>query len=162
MDKFDKLIFGEFLDFSMEKCYVRKDGCVIWVKVMVLVMSVIRGLFLLVISVVEDIMEVRVVEQVCWDVECCFELVVVIVELGFWEWDVVNYQVYLLLMWKQQFGYEDYELLNCLKEIVFCLYFEDFLCVWDYIICYIEQLVLEFRIDYWLCYCDGSYCWFVV
>ena len=160
-DEFAKLTTGEISSFSMEKRYLRKDGRIIWVRATVSVVRDARGSPSLAISVVEDTTETKRAEQKRRDAERRLELAVGIAELGFWEWDVINHQVYLSPLWKKQLGYADHELQSRPDVAESRLHPEDLQRVRDYTARYIEQPESDFRLDYRLRHRDGSDRWFV-
>jgi diguanylate cyclase (GGDEF)-like protein/PAS domain S-box-containing protein len=160
-EDFARLTAGEITAFTMEKRYVRKDGRIIWARATISAVGGEAGPPRFAISVIEDTTEAVNAEEARRDVERRLELAVSIAELGFWEWDVSNHQVYLSPMWKKQLGYEDQELRSCPEVARARVHPEDRARVADYVARYLEQREPEFRIDYRLRHRDRHYRWFV-
>lgn len=158
-EQFTKLLSGEISTFRMDKRYVRKDGDIIWARASISLVHV-PGTAPFAVSVVEDVTKATLGALAHRDAEHRLELAIAIAKLGFWEWDVVNDQVYLSPMWKEQLGYQDGELESIPEEATSRLSPEDLDRVRDYTTRYFAQPGPEFSIDYRLRHRDGHYRWF--
>lgn len=156
-EQYARLMSGQLSNFMMEKRYVRKDGVVIWVRKTFSAVRDQHGSILYGISVVEDITGAKQAELARQETAKRLQLAVSIANLGFWEWDVANNEIYYSAQWKEQLGYQDHELPNGTREWQVRLHPEDRDRVQASVADFIATPVADFQLEYRLRHRDGSY-----
>ncbi|MEC4817127.1 MAG: PAS domain-containing protein [Scytonema sp. PMC 1069.18] len=111
LEQMQKLLAGEIQTYSMEKRYIRKDGSTVWINLTVSLMKDRFGAPKYFISVIEDITTRKQAEMLRIELQL-LENILEITLAGYWDWDISGNREYLSPMFKQMFGYEDWELPN--------------------------------------------------
>lgn len=104
---------GKTGSFSLEKCFVKKDGCSFWSNLSVapLKRDSTQGISCL-IAVIVDITEQKNAEEALKKSKEQFELAVAGSNDGIWDWKIKTNELYLSPRWKELLGYSDSELPN--------------------------------------------------
>ena len=113
VDALHQAFLGKTGSFSLEKCFVKKNGCSFWSNLSVapLKKNSTEGISCL-IAVIVDITEQKDAEEALKKSKEQFELAVAGSNDGIWDWKITTNELYLSPRWKELLGYNDSELPN--------------------------------------------------
>jgi len=112
-DALHQAFMGQTGSFSLEKCFVKKNGCSFWSNLSIapLKRDSTQEISCL-IAVIVDITEQKNAEEALKKSKEQFELAVAGSNDGIWDWKIATNELYLSPRWKELLGYTDSELPN--------------------------------------------------
>lgn len=98
-----------------------------------------------------------------WCCQECLEVVLEVMNMGLWEWDLMMCEMYFSLIYFMMLGWEFEEFLVNQEIWMSMVYLDDWLVIYMFfygIVIFLEDIVFSY--EYCLCNKFGVWCWFFV
>ncbi|HOI92620.1 MAG TPA: PAS domain S-box protein [Candidatus Rifleibacterium sp.] len=118
-------LLGKTGSFSLEKCFLKKNGSSFWGNLSVAPMKSDTRVIGALIAVIVDITEQKNAEEALTKSKEQFELAIAGSNDGIWDWKIKTNELFLSQRWKEILGYTDAELPNSFDTFKILVHPED-------------------------------------
>ncbi|MFH0957643.1 MAG: PAS domain S-box protein, partial [Pseudomonadota bacterium] len=152
-----KLLAKETTIIDLEKRYLHKAGHVVWGTVRAFLLRHTDGSPHFFVTHVQDITERKKADDEFKQSKVRLELATAATNIGHWDWNLLDNEVYFSPLWKSQLGYKDYEVPNRFEEWEIRLHPDDHARAMKAVMDYIEGRSPECALEFRLRHKDGTY-----